>query len=127
MGLTDNAIGLLGDRAENTVDTQLKAKLCFEIAKCHIEKGLLDLASNQLSAILEDVAPGALANEITLELADICLKLGQDDKTILICSGILGLQPDDELKQKTLTLLSAAHSKQQNYERAALALLGQWE
>ena len=50
--------------------------------------------------------------------------MGQESKTISICSHLLDSGPSDELREKTLLLLAKAYDKQQDYDRAALALLG---
>jgi len=126
MGLADNAIAALGDRAEYISDSQLKAEVSFELTKCHIAKGNLELARSSLTEILVLVAPGPLAHKITLELADVCLKLGQNSQAISICSRLLDSDPSSQIKQKALSILAAAYNRQKNYDRAALALLGRW-
>jgi tetratricopeptide (TPR) repeat protein len=126
MGLTDEAIAALGDRAQYVLDTQAKAAITLELAKCYIAKENLELAWNDLSAILMLVEPGPLAHEIALELADVCLKLRYSSQTISICSQLLDLGPSARIKKKALDILAAAYRHQKNYDRAALALLGKW-
>jgi tetratricopeptide (TPR) repeat protein len=126
MGLADEAIAALGDRAQYALDKQAKAAITLELAKCYIAGGNLDLARNELSAILMLVEPGPLAHEIALELADVCLKLGHSSQTISICSQLLNLGPSAPIKKKALDILAAAYRRQKNYDRAALALLGKW-
>ncbi len=126
MGLTDEAIAALGDRAQYALDTQVKAAITLEMAKCYIAKGNLELARNDLFAILMLVEPGPLAHEIALELADVCLKLGYSSQTVTICSQLLDLGPSVEIKKKALKILAAAYRHQKNYDMAALALLGKW-
>ena len=126
MGLADEAIAALGDRAKYALDTQVKAAITLELAKCYIARGNLELARNDLFGILMLVEPGPLAHEIALELADVCLKLGHSSQTISICSQLLDLGPTAPIKQKALDILAAAYRRQKNYDRAALALLGKW-
>ncbi|MHC4112763.1 MAG: tetratricopeptide repeat protein, partial [Planctomycetota bacterium] len=126
MGLADEAIATLGDRAQYTRDPQVKVEISFELAKCYIAKENLELARRDLAEIIILVEPGPLAHEIALELADVCLKLGQSSQTISICSQLLDLDPSEQIKQKALDILAAAYSRQKNYNRAALALLGKW-
>lgn len=126
MGLADEAIAALGDRAQYALDTQAQAAITLELAKCYVARGNLDLARNDLFAILLLVEPGPLAHEIALELADVCLKLGYSSQTISICSQLLDLGPVARIKQKALDILAAAYKRQKNYDRAALALLGKW-
>lgn len=126
MGLADEAIAALGDRAQYALDKQAKAAITLELAKCYIIRGNLELARNDLSAILMLVEPGPLAHEIALVLADVCLNLGHSSQTISICSQLLDLGPSARIKQKALNILAAAYRRQKNYDRAALALLGKW-
>ncbi len=125
IGLVDKAITVLGDRAQYLVDAQLKAKLSLELAKCSIAKGDLELAHRDLPEILVLVEPGPLAHEVNCELADVCLKLGQNSQTISICSQLLDSAPAAPIKQKASDLLATAYTRQRNYDRAVFALLGQ--
>ncbi|MHC4482632.1 MAG: tetratricopeptide repeat protein [Planctomycetota bacterium] len=126
MGLVDKAIAALGDRVEYVPDPQLKARMSFELTKCYIAKGNLELVRRDLIEMLILVEPGPLAHQIALELADVCSKLDQDAQTISICLQLLDLGPSAQIKQKALALLAKAYNQQKNYDRAALALLGQW-
>jgi tetratricopeptide (TPR) repeat protein len=127
MGLVDKAIAILGDRAQYLPETELKTRISFELAKCYVVNGDLALARKKLVDILALVEPGPLADEVALELADVCLKLGQDSQTISICSQLLDSSPATEIKQKALVLLATAYNSEKNYDKAALSLLGQWE
>jgi len=127
MGLVDEAIAALGDRAQYTLDPQIKAEISFELAKCYIVQGDLELAHRDLAEIIMLVEPGPLAHEIALELADVCLKLGRSSQAISICSQLLDLGPPTKIKQKALNILAAAYSRQKNYDKAAQALLGKWD
>lgn len=126
MGLADEAVAALGDRAQYALDTQVKAAITLELAKCYVAGGNLELARNDLFEILMLVEPGPLAHEIALVLADVCLKLGHSSQTISICLQLLDLGPATPIKQKALNILAAAYRRQKNYDRAALALLGRW-
>jgi tetratricopeptide (TPR) repeat protein len=126
MGLPDKAIMVIGDNPEFLPNSQLKTKMSFEIAECYIAKGDLDLADKKLTNILMSAAPGPLANEITLRLAEVCLELDQTSQTITVCRQLLNSQISTQIKQKAIKLLAAAYSRQKNYNDAALALLGQW-
>jgi len=127
MGLVDKAIAILGDRAEYIPDPQLKAQICFELSDCYIEKGNLDIAHKKLAEVLVLAESGPLSHKIALRLAELCLQLGQNNQAISVCSQLLDLQPSEQIKQKTLDLLAMAYKQQKNYDRAALALLGQWK
>jgi tetratricopeptide (TPR) repeat protein len=124
MGLVDKALAAIGDRAQYTQDQQLKARICLELARCHIAKGQPALARRLLTQILLVVEPGPLAQEIGYELAGVCLELGQHYQAISICLQILDSGPPAQMRQKTLGLLSRAYRHQKNYDKALLALLG---
>ncbi len=125
MGLVDKAIEAIGDKAEYISDPQLKAKISLELTDCYIAKGNLERARRELTEILVTVEPGPLAHEITIELADVCLKLGQNSQVISVCSQLLGLEPSEQIRQKALNILATTYKQQRNYDRAALVLLGQ--
>jgi tetratricopeptide (TPR) repeat protein len=127
MGLVDNAIAILGNRAEYIPDTQLKTQIYFELCDCYIQKGNLNLAHNKLTEILIMAKSGPLVHKSSLRLAKVCLQLGQHKQAISICSQLLDLQPAEQIKKNTLDLLAMAYNQQKNYDRAALALLGQWK
>jgi len=105
MGLPDEAIIALGDVAEYLPDSQLKTRVSFELVNCYIAKGDLEFAHEKLAKILISAAPGPLAHEVALELAQVALELGQDSQTVSVC----------------LQLLDSDVSAD-----AALALFGQW-
>jgi len=126
MGLADKAISVLGDRAEYVPDPQLKAKLRLELAKCYIAKGDLKFARRDLTETLVLVEPGPLAQEVALELADVCLKLGENSQAINVCSQLLDSGPSEQIRQKALSTLATAYKQQKNFDKAALVLLGRW-
>jgi tetratricopeptide (TPR) repeat protein len=127
MGLIDKAIMTLGDRAEYLDDPKLKAKVSFETAECLAAKGDLRPARDKLAEILTFVEPGVFAQEITLKLAEVCLKLGQNDQTISICSQLLDSGPSAQTRQKALNILATAYQQQKNYDKAAMAFTGKWD
>lgn len=126
MGLVDEAVAILGDAAQYLPDSQLKAMLFLEQSKCFVDKGDMKSASKSLTEILVFVSPGPLACEARYELADICLKLGDDNHAISVCLQLLASEPEAALKQKALELLAMAYTCRKEYDKAALALLGQW-
>ena len=126
MGLPDKAIVVLGDNAEYLPASQLKTKMSFELANCYIAKGDLDFAGKKLTNILMSAAPGPLANEITLRLAEVCLELGQSSQTVTVCRQLLDSEVSTRIMQKASKILAAAYNQQKNFDNAALVLVGQW-
>jgi tetratricopeptide (TPR) repeat protein len=126
MGLPDKAISAFGDIAEYMPDSQLKTRVSFELVKCYIAQGDLEFAHNRLTEILISAAPGPLAHEVALKLAEVCLRLDQASQTVSVCLQLLDSDLSEEVKQKTLKALATAYNRQKKFDSAALALLGQW-
>lgn len=127
MGLPEKAVVMLRDREEYLVDGRLKAQVGCELSDCYIEQGLYELAHKKLASILESTASGPTAHRAMYQLANVCHKLGLDVQAMNLCSQLLSVQPAGSLKRETLELLAAIYRRQKNYDRAALALLGQWD
>jgi tetratricopeptide (TPR) repeat protein len=127
LGLVDTAIISLRDRAEFISDSQLNAKISFELAQCYIAQGNLESARSGLTEILAAVDPGPLAQEIAMELADVCLKLERGEQAVSVCLQLLESDVTGQKKQQVLKMLAAAYNQQKNYDKATLALSGQWK
>lgn len=125
MGLSDKAILVLADTPEYLLDTQLKPKVLYELAKCHIAEQDLELARRNLTEALVLIESGPVAHEVACELAEVCLRLGQNSQVVSICSQLLGSAPSAPIRQRAVNILATAHLRQRNYEGAVLALLGQ--
>lgn len=127
LGLIDTAIVSLRDRAEFISDSQLNAKISFELAQCHIARGNLESARSGLSEILAAVEPGPLAQQVAIELAGVCLKLERGSQAVSVCLQLLDSDVSEQKKQQVLKMLAAAYNQQKNYDKATLALSGQWK
>jgi tetratricopeptide (TPR) repeat protein len=125
MRLPDKAIAVLGDNAEYLPESQLKTRMSFELANCHIAKGDLGFAHKNLTDILISAAPGPLSHEIALTLAEVCLDLGQYSQTITVCWQLLDSEVSIRIRQKASKVQAAAYNQQKNFDNAALALVGQ--
>ncbi len=123
MGLVDSAVTLLGSRIEYVSDPRLKAEISFELTKCYIASGQLDLAHKKLTDIFVAVPPGPLAYEVSLKLAQTCLMLSRDSQAVSVCSQILDSAAPEQIKTEAAQMLATAYSRQKNYDKAALALL----
>jgi tetratricopeptide (TPR) repeat protein len=123
IGLTDQAIAALADRAQYLTDTQLKANVILELARCHITAQNLDLARAHLTEVLSLVEPGPVSQQASLELADVCLKLDDHRQTISICTKLLDSSASEQTKQQASKILASVYSRQEDYDKAALALL----
>ncbi|UCF16470.1 MAG: tetratricopeptide repeat protein, partial [Phycisphaerales bacterium] len=127
LGLADTAIISLRDRAQYVTDSQLSAKIGFELAKCDIAKGNLDEARRRLSDVLAIAEPGPLTQKVALELTSVCLKLGRSSQAISICQQLLNSNISASTRRETLGLLAAGYKLEKDYDNAALALSGKWK
>lgn len=127
MGLTENAAALLTEREGYILDDSLKGQIGYALSDCYIELGQYDLAYKKLAAILEGSESGEEAHQFALKLAQVCLTLGLDDQALSVGSELLDLKPSVLIEQQALEVLAAVYRKQQNYDRAALVLMGHWK
>ena len=127
LGLVDTAIDILRNRAEFVTDSRLRIKITFELAKCYLANDNLEYARNNFSEVLRTAEPGPMAQSAALELADVCLRLEQSSQSISVCSQLLDMDISEQIKQKTLTILAEAYNQQKDYNKAVLALSGQWQ
>jgi tetratricopeptide (TPR) repeat protein len=126
MGLVDKAMRILGDKADYITDTNLKVKVLYELTKCQIAAKELDAARKTLTQVLTLAESGPLAHQAAIDLASVCYEKGFDSQVVSVCSQLLDLNPSEEIKQKALYLLAVAYDRQNNYDKAVLALIGEW-
>lgn len=124
MGLTEKAIVMLNDRIDYISDMGLKAQMGYELSCCYADQGQYDLAARKLAQNLE-LATGEMSNKSTLLLAEINLKQGRDQQALKLCQGLIAPDVDEAIRGQAMTLIAAIHQKQNNYDHAALILMGQ--
>jgi tetratricopeptide (TPR) repeat protein len=122
IGLTDKAITTLKDRGQFLTNMELKARIALELTSCYVERGQHDQARTTLSGVLPSLPPGPMANQVGRELARVCLRMGEGDQAVSICTQLLRTA-DAQEKEKLLAILSEAHRKQNDYSGAMSVLL----
>jgi TolA-binding protein len=127
LGLADSAIDSLHNRAQYVTESSLRTKITYEIAECYKDSGKLELARNNFSEVLRSAEPGPLAEQAALELAEVCLRLEQSSQSVSVCLQLLNSNVSDQTHQNALKTLAEAYNRQKDYDKAALALAGQWE
>jgi hypothetical protein len=127
LGLADSAINALHSRAQYVTESTLRTKITYEIAECYKDSGKLELARSSFSEVLRSAEPGPLAEQAALELAEVCLKLEQSSQSVSVCLQLLNSDVSDQTHQHALKTLAEAYNRQKDYDKAALALAGQWE
>ncbi|MCP4450959.1 MAG: tetratricopeptide repeat protein, partial [Planctomycetes bacterium] len=124
-GFLDRSIALLQSNKGSVSNLHLNAKLSYELSLSFIENGQLAEAQKELSGTLIKVEPGPLAHQIALTLAQVCLDLKQEAQAVSVCQSVLKLGPDLVVLQQVEELLATAYTNQQDYDKAAQALIGQ--
>jgi tetratricopeptide (TPR) repeat protein len=127
MGLSEEAVKLLMSERAYVIDDVLKTRIGLHLSECYIEQGRFNLAYKELTMLLEGVDSGPLAHETAFMLVKVCRQLGMDSQVLSVGLQLLEMHPSRAIEQETLELLATVYHKQQNYDRAALALMGQWE
>jgi tetratricopeptide (TPR) repeat protein len=131
MGLADQALTALCDRERYVADPQLRAGIIIEIARCGVSEGKLDLAKDRLTEGLSLLEAGPEAQAVSLELAEVCLKLGEDQQAITICNRVIDSTQsgeerqtvDESLRRKASEILASAYSRQHDLDKAAQVIL----
>lgn len=124
IGLAHRALALLRERGQFAPSPEFRARIALEMAACSVLDGDLESARKVLSDAFAQAEPGPLAQEIGRELARTCLRLGNIEQAISICSQLLDHVSGSE-RQPILDLLAEAYRRQGQYDRAVAALLNQ--
>ena len=125
-GFLKRSIELLENNKGSVSDPLLNARISYELSLSLIEMGQLLKAQKELSNTLVTVDSGPWAHKIALTLAQVCLDLGQESQAVSVCQSVLKLGPEPLLLKQASELLATAYSNQKNYDKAAQALIGQW-
>ena len=122
--LNDTAITLLRRKMEFIADSQIRAKLSFELAKCCAAIGDFRIARRRLTDVLIDLPPGPLSQQANLLLAEVSMKLNKNKQAENVCLQLLSGGIDDEIKQKASNLLGQIYTQLKRHDKAALAYAG---
>ena len=71
--------------------------------------------------------PGPLAQQPARAVAEVCLKLERGSQAVSVCLQLLESDVSEQKKQEILRMLAEAYNQQENYDKATLALSGQWK
>jgi tetratricopeptide (TPR) repeat protein len=126
IGLSDKAAALLEEKTQYLPSPALQGKVALEIAKCHLDAGHVEAAGKTLSQAFALVEPGPLANQIGRELAGVCLRLGQTEQVVSLCTQLLERASAAE-RPALLALLTSAYRRQGKYDQAVAAMLNRYE
>jgi tetratricopeptide (TPR) repeat protein len=133
IGLVDKAIAALLEKGQFLPSPELKGKVAVELAACYTHNGDIESARKTLSDAFALVGPGPLAQQIGRELARACLRLGQADQAISVCTQLLDHAVASDSKagdaagrQSVLDLLAEAYRKHGQYDRAVAIVLDRY-
>jgi TolA-binding protein len=125
LDLNDAAISLLRRRIEFIADSQTRARLNFELAKCFAATDDLRIARRKLADALINLPPGLLAQQANLLLADISMKLDQNEHARDVCLQLLRSPDiDDKIQRDALNLLGRIYTGLNEHDSAAMAYAG---
>jgi len=127
MHLAQKALATLNDRFDYILQPQLRAKAYFEVGLLFIDTGQIENAHRCFAKLLAITEPGSLADQATLKLAELSLKLNKNDKAIELCSQLLDRQISGDFRQAAVRIMAQAYKKQNNYEKAINLLVEQAE
>jgi tetratricopeptide (TPR) repeat protein len=123
IGLAEKAISTLAERAQYITDPRSKAQIILELARCHVANENLDLARKYLIEAVSLFEPGPPAQQASCELAEVCLKFGDYEQAVSICTKLLDSPANEQIKQQASQILASAYNKLKQYDKAALALM----
>jgi tetratricopeptide (TPR) repeat protein len=124
MNLTDKAVELLTGRINVIDNAKIRSEMALELARSQKALNNLADARNVLCQALLHSEPGLLTGQLQCELADTCIKLGDNKQAVIICSQILSSSPPEELKNRARILLGTAQDNLNHYDKAARAFSG---
>lgn len=125
LDLNDTAISLLRRRIEFIVDSQIRARLNFELAKCFAATDDFRIARRKLTDALIDLPAGLPARQANLLLAEVSMKLGQNERARSVCLQLLRSPDiDDEIRREALNLLGRIYTGLNQHDNAAMAYAG---
>ena len=124
MGLPDKALSALRRGIDAVSDSQRRAVVLVEMARCHAEVDEPEMAYQLLTETLPRIESAALARQAACDLAEICLKLGKTVQAITVARELLKPPCPATLRRRALEALGAAYLLREDYTRAALAYSG---
>lgn len=124
LGIPDTAASLLRHKIPFIVNSETRAKLNFQLAKCYIELDQLKLARKRVTDAIFNLPPGPLALEANLMIIDLSTRLNMLDEAKKICRQFLKNDLDTETRKKAGDLLGQIYDRQKLYANAANAYAG---
>ena len=122
VGLPDRARAFLRKAGAAVEDGQMRARIAAEQARCLREAGDLRAARDVLSEVLGRLKGGRATREVSLDLAETCLDMGDAEQAAVLAGEALRGTCPEKLRRRGLEVLGRAHLRRKQYEQAARAL-----
>ncbi len=118
MYLPEKAIIMIDESVEFIPDADLKARAYKQLGDYYLQINSIKKAHQYFSKALVITEPGHTANQITLNLAELSLKLDNLNDAIAKAEQILTLDCLPQIHTRAIEILAKCYKKQQNYEKA---------
>jgi tetratricopeptide (TPR) repeat protein len=122
MGLPDRARQAIRKRGGAVTDAARQARLVMEQARCLWEEGDLVAARQAMAEALAKLGGGEEARVASLDLGELCLRMGDAAEAIVVAEDVLRGKCGDEQRRRALELMGRAHMARREYEKAVRAL-----
>ena len=124
LDLTETATSLLRRKMEFIADSDIRANLGFELAKCYAEEGNFLSARRELNENIPNLPVGDIAVEANLLLAEVCVELKDYIRVEVVCNQILSNSNEPHIEKRISSLLGKMYMTMNEPEKAALAYAG---
>jgi TolA-binding protein len=124
MNLPDRVVEILAGRINTVEDARIRSEMALQLACSQKALDNPAAARDVLCQALLRSEPGLPTAQLQCELADTCIKLGDNKQSAAICSQILASSVPDDVRNRARNLLGAAHANQKQYDKAAKAFSG---
>lgn len=122
MGLPELGAAFLKANILNVSESELRAKLQIDQARCYSDAGRFTTAHAILTEAPKKLSPGGQARRAACDLAEVCLRIGRPAQAAVVADGVLKLSPSGLYSKRARKILSRAHLAAGDYEKAVGAL-----
>jgi len=109
---------------EFIADSDIRANLGVELAKCYAEEGNFLSARRELNESIPNLPAGDIAVEANLLLAEVCVELKDYVRVEIVCDQIRSNSNEPHIEKKISSLLGKMYMTINEPEKAALAYAG---
>jgi tetratricopeptide (TPR) repeat protein len=122
MGLPDRARAMLRRDGASVTDTQRRAALAVEQARCLWEAGDLIGARQGMAEAMGKLSGGLAGWETALDLAEVCMAMSDPQEAAVMAREVLRGTCPDPIRRRASETLGRAYLAQKQYDKAAEVL-----